>query len=112
MSLAEQQAMDALYAIDNVLTIKITMPPGEWDALRTEQPGGGRCNFDFTGRRYNWRKSTSVEISGTKFPAQPVKFNDVGVKKKSFCGSMSNRAIRRVMNSLLTADASCSVKPV
>jgi CotH kinase protein len=90
MSLAEQQAMDALYAIDNVLTVKITMPQAEWDALRTEEPKGGPCNFDFTGTRYTWRKATSVEVSGTKFPAQPVKVNDVGLKKKSFCGSRNS----------------------
>ena len=79
-----------LYAIDNVLTIKITMPPGDWDAVRTEQPAGGVCNFDWTGgSRYTWRKATSVEISGTHFPARTT-FTDVGVKKKSFCGSINS----------------------
>jgi len=91
MSLAQQQALDALYAIDNVVIVKITMPQADWEAVRTEQPKGGRCNFDFTGEsRYTWRRATSVEISGTKFPAAPVKFGEVGVKKKSFCGSISS----------------------
>ena len=85
-----QQAMDALYAIDNVLTIKINMSQGDWDAVRTEQPKGGICNFEWTGgARYTWRKATSVEISGTGFPAK-TSFADVGIKKKSFCGSINS----------------------
>src|SRR3954469_6681968 len=36
MSAKDQQALDRLYAIDNVLTIKITMPQADWDAVRTE----------------------------------------------------------------------------
>ncbi|MGW3999870.1 CotH kinase family protein [Amycolatopsis sp. NPDC004772] len=86
----EQRALDSLYAIDNVVSIDITMPPGDWDAVRTEQPAGGVCNFDWTGgSRYTWRKATSVEVSGTKFPAR-TSFADVGIKKKSFCGSLSS----------------------
>ena len=47
------------------------------------------CNFDWTGgSRYTWRKAASVEISGTDFPATTT-FTDVGVKKKSFCGSIN-----------------------
>src|SRR4029079_6357351 len=90
MSAEQQQKLDSLYAIDNVLTVKITMPQGDWDAVRTEQPKGGICNFEFTGgSRYTWRKATSVEISGTSFPAKTT-FADVGVKKKSFCGSINS----------------------
>src|SRR5262245_10213045 len=90
MSAQQQQAMDSLYAIDNVLTVNITMPQADWDAVRTEQPKGGICNFEWTGgSRYTWRKATSVEISGTGFPARTT-FADVGVKKKSFCGSINS----------------------
>jgi hypothetical protein len=60
MSVKDQQALDRLYAIDNVLTIEITMPQPDWDAVRTEQPAGGVCNFDWTGdSRYTWRQATS-----------------------------------------------------
>ena len=91
MSVQQQQALDSLYAIDNVLTIKITMPQTDWDAVRTEQPAGGVCNFQWIGdSRYTWRTATSVEISGTSFPAQPTVFTRVGVKKKSFCGSINS----------------------
>ena len=90
MSVQQQQALDSLYAIGNVLTIKVTMPQPDWDSVRTEQPAGGVCNFQWTGGdRYTWREATSVEISGTSFPAQTT-FNQVGVKKKSFCGSLSD----------------------
>jgi len=90
MSVQEQQALDSLYALDNVVTIKIAMPQADWDAVRTEEPAGGRCNFDWKGGdRYTWRKATSVEISGTSFPARTT-FTQVGVKKKSFCGSINS----------------------
>ncbi|PXW30918.1 UNVERIFIED_CONTAM: CotH protein [Williamsia faeni] len=90
MSQQEQKALDSLYALDNVLTINISMPKSDWEAVRTEQPKGGRCNFDWTdGARYTWRKATSVEIVGTKFPARTT-FTEVGIKKKSFCGSISS----------------------
>lgn len=91
MSVQQQQALDSLYAIGNVLTIKLTMPQTDWDAVRTEQPAGGVCNFQWIGdSRYTWRKATSVEISGTSFPAQTTMFTQVGVKKKSFCGSINS----------------------
>jgi hypothetical protein len=51
MTLQQQQALDALYALDNVVTIKITMSQGDWDAVRTEQPKGGICNFEWDRRR-------------------------------------------------------------
>ena len=90
MSVQQQQALDSLYALDNVLTIKITMPQSDWDAVRTEQPAGGVCNFEWTGgSRFTWRKATSVEISGTSFPTRTT-FTEVGVKKKSFCGSLNS----------------------
>jgi hypothetical protein len=90
MSVKQQQALDRLYAIDNVLTIDITIPQDDWDAVRTEQPAGGTCNFEWTGgSRYTWHKAASVKISGTGFPASST-FNGVGVKKKSFCGSINS----------------------
>ena len=90
MSAQQQQALDSFYAIDNVVTIKITMPQSDWDAVRTEQPKGGVCNFEWKGgARFSWKTATSVEISGTSFPARTT-FTDVGVKKKSFCGSLDS----------------------
>ena len=90
MSDQQQHSLDSLYALDNVVTIKISMPQSDWDTVRTEEPAGGTCNFDWTGgSRFTWRKATSVEISGTRFPARTT-FADVGIKKKSFCGSINS----------------------
>ena len=92
MTDTQQQALDALYALDNVLTVNITMPHAEWDKLRQEEPKGGRCGFEFIGSgRYSWGEATSVEISGTSFPAGTHSFNKVGIKKKSFCGSIDDK---------------------
>ena len=90
MTAQQQQLMDSFYALDNVVTIKITMDPAEWDKVRNEEPKGGRCFWEWTGgSRYTWRKADSVEISGTKFPARTT-FTNVGIKKKSFCGSIDS----------------------
>ena len=90
MTAQQQQLMDSFYALDNVITVKITMPQAEWDRVRTEEPKGGRCFWEWTGgSRYTWRKAESVEISGTKFPARTT-ITDVGIKKKSFCGSIDS----------------------
>ncbi|MBL8930608.1 MAG: CotH kinase family protein [Kineosporiaceae bacterium] len=85
-----QDLCNAFYAIDNVLTVRVTMAPADWAALKAAEPRGGFCNFAFTGERYDWYHATSVEISGTAFPAGgPHSFTDVGISKKSFCGSFS-----------------------
>jgi CotH kinase protein len=90
MTAEQQLALDSLYALDNVLTVRITMAPQDWEAVRNEQPKGGRCNFDWRGgSRYKWREAESVEISGTDFPAR-TSFRHVGIKKKSFCGSINS----------------------
>lgn len=90
VTVQQQLALDKLYALDNVVTIKITMPQSDWEAVRNEQPKGGRCNFEWTGgARFTWKRATSVEVSGTTFPARTT-FNEVGVKKKSFCGSLNS----------------------
>ncbi|RDH77815.1 spore coat protein CotH [Mycolicibacterium moriokaense] len=91
MTAQQQQALDSFYALDNVITIKITMPQPEWDKVRTEEPKSGRCAWDWTGgSRYTWFKADTVEISGTRFPARTT-FTDVGIKKKSFCGSIDDK---------------------
>jgi hypothetical protein len=91
MTAEQQQKLDSFYALDNVITIKITMSQSEWDKVRNEEPKGGRCEWNWTGgSRYTWRQADSVEISGTRFPARTT-FTDVGVKKKSFCGSIDDK---------------------
>ena len=38
---------------------------------------------------YDWAKTTSISISGTKFPAKAQTFATVSIVKKSFGGSFS-----------------------
>ena len=47
------------------------MPQSDWEALRNAKPHGehgGICEHTYTGDRYDWFKTTSVEISGSAFP--------------------------------------------
>ncbi len=89
-ALTNQQRCDSFYDIANVPTIRITLAPADWEALRTQQPAGGTCNFEFTGDRYTWFTASEVRISGSTFPAGETVFTNVGIKKKSFCGSISS----------------------
>ncbi|KAK6579879.1 hypothetical protein PZA11_007587 [Diplocarpon coronariae] len=59
-----QDRLDSFYGIDNLVTVDITMPAEEWYS------------------------ASFVTISGTKLP-QPQTFADVGIIKKSYCGSFS-----------------------
>lgn len=83
-----QDLLNSFYGIDNLVTINLTMPAQDWQALMHAEPRGGRCNFGYIGDRYDWFKATSVTVSGTKFP-QSGTFADVGIIKKSYCGSFS-----------------------
>ncbi|KAF2007908.1 hypothetical protein P154DRAFT_584282 [Amniculicola lignicola CBS 123094] len=85
----KQQLCNKFYDIDNLVTIKVSMPDADWSAVKNASPQGGTCNFGWKGDRYTWYKATSVTISGTKFP-EPTTFSNVGIIKKSFCGSFSN----------------------
>ncbi|KAF2679028.1 hypothetical protein K458DRAFT_422688 [Lentithecium fluviatile CBS 122367] len=88
--MGKQELMNSFYDIDNLLTIDITIPAADWQALKNAEPRGGRCNFGYIGDRFDWYKATLVKISGTKFPAAGSQgFPDVGIIKKSYCGSFS-----------------------
>jgi spore coat protein CotH len=66
------------------------MPQSDWEALRNAEPHGGICNHAYTDDRYDWFKTTSVEISGSAFPKGGVhRFASVKIAKKSYCGSFS-----------------------
>ncbi|OWP04588.1 cellulosomal protein [Marssonina coronariae] len=84
-----QDRLDSFYGIDNLVTVDITMPAEEWESLMACEPRGGICNFDYVGGpRFDWYSASFVTISGTKLP-QPQTFADVGIIKKSYCGSFS-----------------------
>ncbi|KAL2060793.1 hypothetical protein VTL71DRAFT_8845 [Oculimacula yallundae] len=85
-----QDQLDAFYGIDNLITVEITMPEEQWAALMACEPRGGICNFEYVGGpRFDWYKASSVTISGTHALKKKATFTDVGIIKKSYCGSFS-----------------------
>lgn len=84
----KQQLCNSFYDIGNLVTVSIAMPDADWQALKKAEPRGGRCNFSYVGDRYDWYKTTSVTVSGSKFPKAGT-FSGVGIIKKSYCGSFS-----------------------
>lgn len=86
----KQELCNSFYDMNNVVTVRITMPQSDWEALKNAEPHGERCKHAYTGERYDWFETTSVEISGSAFPSGGVhSFASVGIKKKSYCGSFS-----------------------
>ncbi len=94
-STANQAAMNSFYGLNNVVTVNVTMPQTQWDALRNAYPHSNPpntlCDFAYLGSRYDWFTATSVTIDTTQSPYVngSFTFNNVGIKKKSFCGSFS-----------------------
>jgi hypothetical protein len=88
--MSKQTLCDQFYDINNVVTIRISMPDNDWSSLKNAEPHGGICNFSYNGDRFDWYKTTSVKISGTVFPGGGSNdFSAVGISKKSYCGSFS-----------------------
>ena len=88
---ADQVKMGSFYQLNNIVTVNVTMPQIDWDNLRNANPYGGLCNVTYVGPRYDWYTATSVTITSTQFPYVNGSFifNNVGIKKKSYCGSES-----------------------
>lgn len=89
---AQQTRMNNFYALNNLITVSITMSPQDWYNLRNAQPYGGQCNFSYVGSRYDWYTTTSVKVETSQFPNVNNSFtlNNVAIKKKSYCGSISS----------------------
>lgn len=92
LTVAQRQSLlNSFYDINNVVTISIAMDPIEWETLKTEQPAGGKCNFDLLPgtERFPWRPTTSVTISGSSFLTTAQMFTGAEIRKKSYCGSLT-----------------------
>lgn len=80
------------YDLANVVNVEVTMKGDKWNEMRSAEPHGGRCNFGYTGDRYDDYKPVRVRIMGTD-PAKTVDVSNsagvknVEIKKKSYCGS-------------------------
>jgi len=91
--LSDQERMDAYYSPDKVISLTVTMDSSEWQALRTQQPQGGSCNNDFIGDRYTWFEADLLTIRVSDVAgnaAVEYRYPDIGIKKKSYCGSIDS----------------------
>jgi hypothetical protein len=77
---SSSELLNNLYSKSRIVDIEVT--GANWDALRNQDPRGGYCNFDYIGSRYDWFQFDEVKING-------VAYSNVGLKKKSWCGSPS-----------------------
>ncbi len=69
------------YDINRIQKIEIWM--SDWNKLATQQPKGGRCNFEFNGEHFDTFSAPLVKVNGQEY-------KDVALKKSSFCGSLSD----------------------
>ena len=90
-----QDLLGKFYDVDNIVTIEISIPDADWVSLKNTGPHyGWRADATkdqvLNEHHYDWFKTTSVAISGTKYPTQKQSFAPVSIVKKSFAGSISN----------------------
>lgn len=90
-----QDLLSKFYDVDNLVTIEISMPDADWGNLKNTGPHyGWRADATkdqvLTEHHYDWFQTTSVAVSGTKYPIQKQSFAPVSIVKKSFAGSISN----------------------
>ena len=90
-----QDLLGKFYDVDNLVTIEVSMPDADWEKLKNTGPHyGWRADATkeqvLTEHHYDWSKTTSVAVSGTKYPTQKQTFAPVSIVKKSFAGSISN----------------------
>ncbi len=80
---ASDDKAKAFLAENRIVDVKIKMKSDDWYKLRTQQPKGGVCVFDFTGENYDTFFAEEVVIDG-------VTLRGVAAKKRSACGSLSD----------------------
>ncbi|RYZ57148.1 MAG: hypothetical protein EOP07_10715, partial [Proteobacteria bacterium] len=80
MAASTSELLNNLFSESRFVDIEVT--GSNWDALRNQDPKGGYCNFDYIGSRYDWFAFDEIKIDG-------VAFTNIGLKKKSWCGSPS-----------------------
>jgi CotH kinase protein len=85
-----QDLLDSFYSIDNLVSIEIAIDSAKWNdlVLKASPREVGAPNSDPPQTHYDWVETTSVTISGTKFPKKST-FTQVAIIKKSFYGSLS-----------------------
>ena len=73
----------------SALSIILEMPQATWTQLASEQPVGGPCNFGQSPSidRYTWHQ-TDATLKTEGGTNQQHTYPQIGIKKKSFCGSL------------------------
>lgn len=74
----------------NAISIVLDLSEAEWAKIVQEEPVGGVCQFNVepTTKRFMWRqKNATIHVNSNEETAKFYK--DIGIKKKSFCGSFS-----------------------
>lgn len=87
---ANQARMDLYYAPENIIRVTISMNSDAWNSLRNQTPQGGQCNNEYTGSRYTWFEANSLKVQVTNPEVATYSYPGIGVKKKSYCGSISS----------------------
>ncbi|KAF2117094.1 hypothetical protein BDV96DRAFT_630602 [Lophiotrema nucula] len=101
--MADQTLLNQFYDIDNLVSVDIEMSTADWDKVRSTDPHfawRGNPSWQspvttkdvidkFNGQCYYYYPTSSVTISGSKYPTKqpPPKFDNVRMVKKSFGGS-------------------------
>lgn len=80
-----------LFDPSSALSIILEMPQATWTQLAGEQPVGGQCNFGQSPsiNRYTWHQ-TDATLKTEGGTNQQHTYQQIGIKKKSFCGSLDS----------------------
>lgn len=84
----EQDRMNIFYSPENILTLEIVMTETDWLKVKNAEPNGG-CSKTYVGHRYDWVEANAMLIKSS-LEKQDYQYNNVGIKKKSACGSKDN----------------------
>jgi hypothetical protein len=87
-----QTAFERLFDPRSTLSVILEMPQATWTQVAAEQPVGGPCNFAQSPSidRYMWHTTNVTLITEWEKITTPQLYQNAGIKKKSFCGSLDS----------------------
>lgn len=95
---ADTAAIDAVFQPSAPLKLQLELSPDDWKAVAEAEPlglgpDGKRCDLFEAPQlddRFEWRPAGTVNVTVTS-GARSLKFANVGLKKKSYCGSFDKK---------------------
>ncbi|MBI2714883.1 MAG: CotH kinase family protein [Rhizobiales bacterium] len=83
-----QTPFEQLFNPRTALSIILEMPQATWAAMAAEQPASGVCIFAWppSSPRYPWHSTNATVITEGETRTEQL-YQQIGIKKKSFCGS-------------------------